>query len=440
MNDLDRELRQLDRISVPDLTSHVDRAIGQPPRPERPALGVPLGRRLVAAVVAFAIFGAAGAFALHAFDRMTRAPATSPSAATDPLGSIPQGWTPLPSPPATRPGASDVWTGQELLTWGGANGKSDDYSPSAEGYAFDPAAGSWTSLPPAPIPGKYALATWAGTEIVFLGVGVDRTPWQAEAFDLATRTWRVLPTPPIPPRTGEVVQWTGSEVIVWGGGDPGEASNLDGAAYDPSTDTWRSIADAPFGLNQADGMWTGTHMAVFGALLDGRNIADTKHSVGESYDPSTDSWQTLAPSALSPQATAAVWLDGRMVAFDYGWKAASYDPATDSWDPLGDLDFQSGECYPDGAVVGMEVFAFGCGEAATLSPGDRTWTPIHGGLTDATIEANGRPYQLWRFATLVPAGDVLFLHAEGLTVEQNGEPCYGCAGSPTSLWAYRLTS
>lgn len=323
---------------------------------------------------------------------------------------------------------------------GGANGESDDYSPSAEGYAFDPAAGSWTSLPPAPIPGKYALATWAGTEVIFLGVGTDRTAWEAEAFDPATRTWRLLPTPPIAPRTGEVVQWTGSEVIVWGGGDRGEASNMGGAAYDPSTDTWRQIADAPFGLNQADSMWTGTEMQVFGALLDQRNIADTKHSVGESYDPSTDSWQEFAPSTLSPQATAAVWLDSRMVAFDYGWKAASYDPAKGSWDRLGNLDFQSGECYPDGAVVGAEVFAFGCGEAATLRPGEQTWTPISGGLTDATVEANGSSYQLWRFATLVPAGDVLFIDAEGLTVDQKGVPCYGCEGSPTSLWAYRPAS
>jgi hypothetical protein len=437
MNDLDREFRKLDRIAVPDITSRLDRAIGEPPPPERPALGIPPARRLVAALVAFAIFGAAGAFALRAFDRPTRAPATSPSVATDPLGSIPPGWTQFPSPPATRPGASDVWTGQELLVWGGANDKSEDYSPSAEGYAFDPAAGSWTPLPPAPVPGKYALVAWAGTEAVFLGVGTDRNPWQAEAFDPATRTWRVLPTPPLAPRTGEVVQWTGSEVIVWGGGDRGEASNMDGAAYDPSTDSWRPIADAPLGLNQADGMWTGTRMIVFGSLLDGRNIADTNDSVGESYDPASDTWQELAPSELSPQATAAVWFDDRMVAFDYGWKAASYDPVKDSWDPLGDLDFQSAECYPDGAVVGMEVFAFGCGEAAALSPGDRAWTPIHGGLTDATVEANGHPYQLWRFATLVPAGDVLFLDAEGLTVSNGGTPCYGCSGSPTSLWAYR---
>jgi hypothetical protein len=214
------------------------------------------------------------------------------------------------------------------------------------------------------------------------------------------------------------------------------AANLTGAAYDPATDVWRRIADAPIGLNRAAGFWTGSRMLVFGSLLDGRNIADTEHAVGESYEPASDSWKEIAPSDLSPQATAAVWIDGRMVAFDYSWRSAEYDPATDAWNPLGHLDFQSGECYPDGALVAGEVFAFGCGEAAAWIPGDRTWTPIHGGLTESTVDVHDRPFQLWRFATLVSAGNVLFLDAEGLTVSEDGTPCYGCSGSPRSLWAF----
>jgi hypothetical protein len=438
MNDLDRMLRRLDRITVPDLTSKVDRALGETPSPDYAPLGIPPRQRLVAGVVAFVVFGVAGAFALRAFERTPQVP--SPSTATDPLGSISIGWTQLPSPPALLPGASDVWTGSELLVWGGSYGKSQDYSPSAEGYAFDPVTMSWTPLPPAPLPGKYALATWAGTEAIFLGVGTDPSQWQAQALDPSTGAWRVLAPPPLTPRTGAVLEWTGSKVIVWGGGDRGEEVNLTGAAYDPATDSWSPIADAPFGLNQADAVWTGSRMLVFGSLLDGRNVADTKQAVGEFYDPGSNSWQEIAPSDLSPQATAAAWIDGRMVAFDYGWRSAEYDPATDSWKPLGDLDFQSGECYPDSAVVAGEVFAFGCGEAAAWSPGDRTWTPIHGALTEATIEAHDRSYQLWRFATLVSAGDVLFLDAEGLTVSVDGTPCYGCSESPRSFWAYRPAS
>jgi hypothetical protein len=49
---------------------------------------------------------------------------------------------------------------------------------------------------------------------------------------------------------------------------------------------------------------------LFGSLLNDRNIAETETSVGAAYDPSTDSWRTLPPSELSPQATSAVDEEG----------------------------------------------------------------------------------------------------------------------------------
>jgi hypothetical protein len=102
------------------------------------------------------------------------------------------------------------------------------------------------------------------------------------------------------------------------------------------------------------------------------------------------------------------------------------------------LPFRSGECYPDAVPIGSEtVLAFGCGEIA-LSEADGGWTRLHGGLTTETVEAHGSRYQLWRFATLIPAGDVVFFDAEGITVDPDGVPCYGCPDSPTSLWAFRL--
>ena len=45
--------------------------------------------------------------------------------------------------------------------------------------------------------------------------------------------------------------------------------------------------------------------------------------------------------------------------------------------------------------------------------------------------------KLSRFADLVPADDVAFLAAQGITLSDRGVACYGCEGSPTSFWAYR---
>ncbi len=435
MDDLRQRFTELDRIEAPDVWGD---GSTRTPRPEETPTATDRRprQRLIAAVVAFGVFIAAGVFAYRAFETSPPGGTASPTASTDPAVSIDVGWTRLPSPPATLPGATTAWAGGELLSWGGAAPKSEDYAPSATGYAFDPAAGSWTAMPPAPIPGKYAEAVWTGTEVLLLGVGTDLSRWQGEAFDPATDTWRVIAAPPFDAAPAVLV-WTGRDLIGWGGGSRGEPSNVRGAAYDPVADSWHRIADAPIGLNAADGVWTGELMLVFGSLLDGGNHAATAHAVGETYDPVADSWHEIAPSDLSPQASAAVWVDDRMVAYDYGWKAARYDAGADSWEPLDGLPFSSGECYPDGAVVAGEVFAFGCGEAATLSSGGRAWNPVHGGMVDATVQANDQSYQLWRFATLIPAGPVLFLAAEGVTVSEEGVPCYGCSGSQVSFWAYR---
>ncbi|MDY6984303.1 MAG: hypothetical protein SV422_14550, partial [Pseudomonadota bacterium] len=66
---------------------------------------------------------------------------------------------------------------------------------------------------------------------------------------------RTAPSP-LSPRTWTSLTWTGAEIIVLGGTqifrgpladiiDPDESLFRDGAAYNPLTDTWRKIADAP---------------------------------------------------------------------------------------------------------------------------------------------------------------------------------------------------
>jgi N-acetylneuraminic acid mutarotase len=434
MDDLKRRFSELDEIDAPDVWSDGAR--------RRPQAAGELGssrrqsrQRITAALVAIVVFIAASAFAFRIYQRNAGVESPPSPSFTDPLGSIQEGWTRLPSPPVSLPGAAAVWAGHELIVWGGATRTGDTYALSTGGYAFDPTTESWSSMPPAPIAGRYVRAVWTGTEAVFLGVGSGGSDARGEAFDPATESWRVIAEAPLASRPAVLV-WTGSRIIAWGGGQRGAKSNVSGAAYDPKGDSWLPIADAPIGLNAASGVWTGSQMIVFGSALDGGNHAATRFAVGELYDPSSDSWRPIADSSLSPQASVVVWNGDEMVAFDYLWKSAAYNVETDSWHGLGDLPFKAGECYPDGVLVGRTVFAFGCGEAATLAPGDRPWTVVHGGMTAATIEANGQALLLWRFATLVSAGQVLFLAAEGLTITGRG-PCYGCPGSPLSFWAYR---
>jgi hypothetical protein len=156
-----------------------------------------------------------------------------------------------------------------------------------------------------------------------------------------------------------------------GGGRPGDPEYTQGAAYDPGADTWRMIAEAPIGLNLASGVWTGREMIVFGSLLDNRNVADTEHAVGAAYDPATDTWRTISPSDLSPQASAAVWMDDRMIAYDYVLGVEEYLPDVGAWRELPKVPLDAGECYPDAVATDSRLFAWYCGQGAGSISGRR---------------------------------------------------------------------
>jgi hypothetical protein len=342
------------------------------------------------------------------------------------------GWTELPPPPEVRDGAAPVWTGRELIVWGGCD--SARCYPTDDGFAFDPSARIWKRIPPAPRSGIDPEVVWTGREAVFFYA--EGWKLKGVAYDPASESWHTVPNAPLQPRFGAVHVWTGSEIIVWGGGRPSDDIATTGAAYDPSTKQWRTIAEAPVGLNLASGMWTGEEMLVFGSLLDHRNRAVTDTSVGEGYSPVTDTWRELPPSRLSPQATSALWLGDRMLAWDYEVRSQTYLPQRDEWTDPQHMPMRFSECYPDSALVDGRAFAFFCGQAALYEPATGEWSSVRGGMLRDEVEGGAGPYARWRFAELVPADESLFLLAEGITVD-DGEVCYGCDGSPHSFWAYR---
>ncbi|HEY6534148.1 MAG TPA: hypothetical protein VIY72_17695, partial [Acidimicrobiales bacterium] len=201
-------------------------------------------------------------------------------------------WRRLPgSGLAPRHGAVTVWTGQELVVWGGLNQEST--AAYGDGARLDPASGIWRRLPAAPIPARgQAAAVWSDDEVLLWG-GVtsissegDNVVGQGAAFDPATDSWRALPLSPLRAKSGSAGVWTGRFFLVIGGGAgpaggqvpvPGPGS----AAFDPATGTWTALPDAPAmppfppdvapaASNGADqrvgalGVWTGRSAVVIG--------------------------------------------------------------------------------------------------------------------------------------------------------------------------------
>ena len=327
-------------------------------------------RAVLALAVAFATAGCG------ATDQTATPRAPHTTTATADWEALETGWTRLPAPPASVGAhAVSVWTGRELVYWGG-----ETYAGSGdEGAAYDPAARNWDALPPAPLDRRASpAAVWTGTEVLIWGGAYES---DGAAFDPTSGSWRMLPAAPLAARVPAAYAWTGREMLVWGDAHRG-AEAVDGAAYDPARDAWRSLPPAPLALNQATAVWSGKEMIVVGSLLDTSNWSEAEHASAIAYDPRRNSWRTLPPYPLSPQASTAVWTGRELIAWDYELRAGAYDPTRDAWRELPDLPLRFYECYPQSAVVADVVLAWHCGQAAAFDPASDTWRVLRRAPTE----------------------------------------------------------
>src|SRR5262249_34932871 len=131
---------------------------------------------------------------------------------------------------------------------------------------------------------------WTGSEmIVWGGVRQSVSRNTGARYDPATDTWTPTSTgsgAPTP-RSRHTAGWTRSEMSVWGG----TTGIGDGARYDPRTDTWTpiSLAGAPQARSDHTAVWTGGEMIVWGSE-SGALTGDSHLNSGGRYDPVHDTW------------------------------------------------------------------------------------------------------------------------------------------------------
>lgn len=339
--------------------------------------------RIGTAILALAI--AVGGSALMIRASGSTEPATEPNVsetiATTALAwaGLQPGWNELPPPPVLHEGPVTVWADHELLLWGGNEG--DGARHFADGYAFDPATSTWRMIAHSPLSVRsWPAAVWTGTELLIWGGSDGSWPGESQladgaAYDPSTDSWRSIAAAPFANAPIASV-WTGTEMLVWGS-YRGDASGP-GAAYDPVADTWRTLPDSPVPINDGNAVWTGNEMVVFGADLGAGNSSTTDFAVGAAYDPATDVWRELPGSDFSPQASDVAWDGTRIVAADYGNIVAALEPQSDRWSPLPSLPVNQCEGYPQLVTIGTVVFSAFCGELVSLPAGSERWHVIEG--------------------------------------------------------------
>ena len=322
-----------------------------------------------------------------------------------------------------------VWTGHELLVWGGSESL----------HSYDPAHNQWSSLPSSSLaPRQGFTAIWSGTEMIVWGSA--QTSTHGAAYNPATQTWRGLSKTNAPTaRTGHSAVWTGRYMIVWGG-TPTQSSSptSTGAFYDPFADTWTALntnaapaartghlafwdgqdmiiwggtgrdqfgpvvlgdgaryrldggswsaispLKAPSPLPNISGVWTGSEMVLWGGGGEGgRGVQYPTSNAGTAYRPATDQWRTISVSPVGRIGHSLVWSGSEMVVWGggnntadnralsalIGDSGARFDPITARWAPLSKMNAPNPRVGHQAVWSGKDMIVWGGMGMTNASP------------------------------------------------------------------------
>lgn len=307
-----------------------------------------------------------------------------------------RGWSTVATADAPGPAENQVavWTGSEMIIWGGARGT----EVLAGGARYDPVRDRWSPMTTngAPSPRAGAAAVWSGAELLVWGGLTSFQPTSVAGdgarYDPVTDSWASLSSIGAPMARGSPgAVWSGREMVVWGGFDRAAAALADGGRYDPTSDTWTSVSatGAPAARLFHSATWTGSEVIVWGG---GASSLTSAYGDGGRYDPLADSWRSL-PSSGGPSGRfyhSAVWSGSELIIWggasaSFHADGARYSPTLDTWTPIQPDGVMAARAAHSAVWTGTEMLVFGGGTLATAAfaesgiydpIGAAAWTPL----------------------------------------------------------------
>ena len=140
-------------------------------------------------------------------------------------------WTPtsLTNAPDGRSNHTAVWTGSEMIVWGGNPGFGNRLDT---GGRYNPSTDSWAATSTTNAPeGRYDhSAVWTGSEMIVWGgtIGLPNVLNTGGRYNPGTDSWTATSANAPAARRYHTAVWNGSEMIVWGGTDNMHAFNTGG--------------------------------------------------------------------------------------------------------------------------------------------------------------------------------------------------------------------
>ena len=306
------------------------------------------------------------------------------SSTTTTTAAVPQLGRALPRAPISgRVGAGAVWSGTEMIIWGGLD--------HGDGAAYNPTTDRWRTLGAAPagVSGVVDRSTaWTGSEAIFVAGNPVDGPFQGAMYNPATDSWRVLPAAPLGPRESHTSVWTGTEFWILGGTNGDTVAKPYAAGFNPRTGTWRTSAalDRRWGTF-AHALWTGRDILILGTRL----LCPEKGSVcaewvpaAVAFDPASGHVRDLPTVGNRPdEALVGGWFDGTVVELEIGkteHTVRRYDPATGVWRTGPAVKCAESEPWNVRVTELGDRFAVPCGPTAlaVFDPSRDVWTTRNG--------------------------------------------------------------
>ena len=204
-------------------------------------------------------------------------------------------------------------------------------TPVADVYAYRPNTNSWTQMPSLPQPVGGGAAAFANGEIHYFG-GIGSSSRSLDlnvhyVLKIGDSAWHSEASLPVARDHISSVMVNGRIYLFGGeiGHDTDHLQQTLAQSYDPTTDTWTSLAAMPQGkshLESSTFVWNGKVYLVGGQADNFQSTATILQ-----YDPSANTWAYLSPLPSALQGVAAQVAGGKLIV-SMGYDGIAGNPST----------------------------------------------------------------------------------------------------------------
>jgi hypothetical protein len=296
-----------------------------------------------------------------------------------------------PGPLGLRQSADVIWTGEEMIVWGGKP-ILEGLPTLVDGAVFNPETGAWRTIASFPLfPPKATRAIWADNEMLVVNIE------NVYGYDPVTDSWRLVADGVSIPQSQDQISYSNGKLYVW-------FASAQLRVLDVATGVWEAVATPTPDGAHADRYFQALRFAgdrVFAVIVPG------SRGSGKDYWELRDGmWSALPSVSLAAEnyaddslANQAAGAGGELVIWqEEQHPVKAYSPESGEWKdlptiPLGGAEGPDGPIYVDANHFMVPRW----GEGAIYSAKTESWTPVTlpGGGGDGEIIWTGTEFLAW---------------------------------------------